>query len=68
MEVVSSVLSLVRREKVALLALQKGRLVGRAKPNVPLVRWQKFIFCAVGCFIFSWVGLCVVKLVCWSVS
>jgi len=72
-------------EKVALWALQKGRLVGRAKPNVPLVRWQKLLtapllfkgvrefsafpfFCAVGCFIFSWVGLCVAKLVCRSVS
>ncbi len=39
-----SLLSLVRRKKVALLALQKGRLVCRAKPNVPLVRWQKFNF------------------------
>lgn len=25
-------------------------------------------FCAVGCFIFSWIGLCVAKLVCWYVS
>ena len=29
---------------MALLALQKGRLVCRAKPNVPIVRWQKFNF------------------------
>jgi hypothetical protein len=43
---------LVRREKVALLALQKGWLVGRAKPNVPLVRWQKFIFLCGGVFYF----------------
>ena len=28
---------------MALLALQKGRLVGWAKPNVPLVRWQKLL-------------------------
>ena len=38
---------------MALLALQKGRLVGRAKPNVPLVRWQKFIFlCGRGVLFF----------------
>ncbi len=29
---------------MALLALQKGRHVCQAKPNVPLVRWQKFNF------------------------
>lgn len=29
---------------MALLASQKGRLVRRAKPNVPLVWWQKFNF------------------------
>lgn len=28
---------------MALLAMQKGRLVGGAKPNVPLVRWQKLL-------------------------
>ena len=27
----------------------------------------KYAICAVGCFIFSWVGLCAAKLVCWSV-
>ena len=45
-------MSFVLREKVALLALQKGRLVGWAKPNVPLVRWQKFIFLCGGVFYF----------------
>lgn len=34
----------MRWVKVALLALQKGWYVGWAKPNVPLVRWQKFNF------------------------
>ncbi len=34
--------------KLALLVLLKGRLVGGAKPNVPFVRWQFKIFCAVG--------------------
>ena len=45
-------MSFVCRVKVALLALQKGRLVGRAKPNVSLVRWQKFIFLCGGVFYF----------------
>jgi hypothetical protein len=36
-------------QKMALLVLLKGRLVGWAKPNVPFVRWKNFkIFCAVG--------------------
>ncbi len=38
----------VRWQKMALLVLLKGRLVGGAKPNVPFVRWQFKIFCAVG--------------------
>jgi len=38
---------LVRGQKMALLVLLKGRLVGGAKPNVPFVRWQFKIFCAV---------------------
>ncbi len=33
---------------MALLVLLKGRLVGGAKPNVPFVRRQFKIFCAVG--------------------
>jgi hypothetical protein len=37
----------VRGQKMALLVLLKGRLVGGAKPNVPFVRWQFKIFCAV---------------------
>ena len=60
---------MVRRKKVALLALQKGRLVCRAKPNVPLVRWQKFnffvrwgvlFFLGSACVSPSWsAGLCI---------
>ena len=38
---------MVRGQKMALLVLLKGRLVGGAKPNVPFVRWQFKIFCAV---------------------
>lgn len=38
----------MRWQKTALLVLLKGRLVGRAKPNVPFVRRQFKIFCAVG--------------------
>lgn len=67
-EAVSSVLSLVRREKVALLALQKGRLVGRVNPNVPLVwlaeihffvRWDVLFFLGSACVSPSWsAGLC----------
>ncbi len=38
----------VRWQKMALLVLLKGRLVVGAKPNVPFVRWQFKIFCAVG--------------------
>jgi hypothetical protein len=54
----------VRWQKMALLVLLKGRLVGGAKPNVPFVQWQLLtallfsmvfvntsyfkIFCAVG--------------------
>ena len=68
-EAVSSVLSLVRREKVALLALQKGRLVGRPNPNMPLVRLAEIhFFVRWDVLFFSRVGLCVAKLVCWSVS
>ena len=34
---------------MALLAMPVCRLVGRAKPNVPIVGWQNFNFiCAVG--------------------
>ena len=62
-------MSLKRRRKsvgdCTLLTLLLGGFEGRqAKANVCNVRRQKFnFFCAVGCFIFSWVGLCVAKLV-----
>ena len=39
---------LVRWQKMALLVLLKGRLVGGAKPNVPFMGWQFKIFCALG--------------------
>ena len=41
---------LVRWQKMALLILPKGRLVCRAKPNVPFVRLAEIVCkkCAVG--------------------
>ncbi len=42
--------SIVRWQKMALLVFAKGRLVCRAKPNVPFVRQAKIVFkkCGVG--------------------
>jgi len=44
---------------MALLALQKGRLVGWVKPNVPLVRWGVLFFLGSARVWPSWsAGLC----------